>query len=297
MTSAPALETTDLTKRYPGKLALDRLNLTVFRGEIFGFLGPNGAGKSTTIRLLLDLIRPTAGSARVLGMDSRRESVKIKRFIGNLPGEVQLWEHLTGLQIIEYLCGLRPGCNWRYALELAERLSLDVSVHVRDYSTGNKRKLGLVQALMHRPPLLILDEPTTGLDPLNQQIFHELMCEVREEGRTVFLSSHVLSEVDSTCDRVGILRDGVLQDVERVDHLKQVQYRWVTLVTDEVLTAADWSMIPGVSQVSLLPTGIRMQVAGSLDPVIKQAAHLMVQDMRIEEPSLEDIFLAYYGHD
>lgn len=297
MTSAPALETTDLTKRYPGKLALDSLSLTVFRGEVFGYLGPNGAGKSTTIRLLLDLIRPTAGSARILGMDSRRESVNIKRFVGNLPGEVRLWDHLTGLQVIEYLCGLRPGSDRRYALELAERLSLDVTMRVREYSTGNKRKLGLIQALMHRPPLLILDEPTTGLDPLNQQIFHALMREVRDEGRTVFLSSHVLSEVDSICDRVGILRDGRLQAVERVDHLKQVQYRWLTLYTAEALAAADWSMIPGVSDVSLLPTGIRMRVAGSLDPVVKRAAQFAVRDMRIEEPSLEDIFLAYYGDD
>ena len=136
------------------------MNLTVTQGEIFGYLGPNGAGKSTTIRLLLDLIRPTAGSARILGMDTRKDSVKIKRYIGNLPGEVALWDHLTGVQVIEYLCGLRPGCDWDYALALAERLSLDVSVHVRDYSTGNKRKLGLIQALMHRPALLILDEPT-----------------------------------------------------------------------------------------------------------------------------------------
>ena len=297
MTSVPALETTSLTKRYPGKLALDRLNLTVVPGEIFGYLGPNGAGKSTTIRLLLDLIRPTAGSARILGMDSRKESVKIKRFVGNLPGEVHLWDHLTGLQVIEYLCGLRPGCDWHYALELAERLSLDMTIRVRDYSTGNKRKLGLIQALMHRPPLLILDEPTAGLDPLVQQIFHELMQEIRDEGRTVFLSSHVLSEVDSICDRVGILRDGILQAVERVDHLKQVQYRWLTLYTAESLATADWSMIPGVSHVSLLPTSIRMRVTGSLDPVIKQAAQFAVQDMRIEEPSLEDIFLAYYGND
>ena len=205
------LETINLTKHYPGKLALDHLNLAVQQGEIFGYLGPNGAGKSTTIRLLLDLIRPTEGQAQILGMDTRRHSVAIKRHVGNLPAEVRLWDHLTGVQVLRYLCGLRPGCDWDYACSLAERLQLDLSTLVSDYSTGNRRKLGLIQALMHRPALLILDEPTTGLDPLVQQTFYDLMREIRNEGRTVFLSSHVLSEVETICDRVGILR------VERED--------------------------------------------------------------------------------
>ncbi len=289
------LETINLTKQYPGKRALDHLNLTVYQGEIFGYLGPNGAGKSTTIRLLLDLIRPTAGRARVLGMDTRRESVKIKRYVGNLPAEVQLWDHLTGLQVLQYLCGLRPGCDLTYALQLAERLLLNLDQHVRDYSTGNKRKLGLVQSLMHRPPLLILDEPTTGLDPLVQQIFSDLMQEIRNEGRTVFLSSHVLSEVDSICDRVGILRDGKLEAVERINKLKQVQYRWVTLVTATAGNRADWEGLPGVSAVVAQDDGLRLRVSGSLDAVIKQAAHFTIDDLRVEEPSLEEIFLAYYG--
>lgn len=297
MSSVPVLETSNLSKHYPGQLALDGLNLRVHPGEIFGYLGPNGAGKSTTIRLLLDLIRPTAGTAHILGMDSRRESVKIKYYVGNLPGEVQLWDHLTGLQVIHYLCGLRPGCDLPYALELAERLLLDLTMRVRDYSTGNKRKLGLVQALMHRPPLLILDEPTTGLDPLIRQTFHDLMREIRDEGRTVFLSSHILSEVDSICDRVGILRGGRLQAVERISDLKHMQHRWVTLYTHEALAVDDWLALPGVSDISVQATGAQIRVSGSLDPIIKQASQMTVQDMRIEEPSLEEIFLTYYGDD
>jgi ABC-2 type transport system ATP-binding protein len=293
----PVLETVNLTKNYPGKLALDRLNLSVQQGEIFGYLGPNGAGKSTTIRLILNLIHPTSGSIRVLGMDSRRQSVEIKRYIGNLPSEVRLWEHLTGMQVLQYLCGLRPGCDIKYALELAERLALDLSVHTRDYSTGNKRKIGLIQALMHRPPLLILDEPTTGLDPLMQQRFYELMREVRDAGHTVFLSSHVLAEVDNICDRVGILRNGSLQAIERVEDLKRVQYRLVTIFTDAPVNRADWSGLEGVTEVNPIVGGVRLCVTGLLDAVIKQAAQVTVRDIRIEEPSLEDVFLAYYGND
>lgn len=297
MSTEPILETTNLSKRYASKLALNALNLTVRRGEIFGYLGPNGAGKSTTIRLLLDLIRPTAGSARILGLDTGRDSVQIKRYVGNLPGEVRFWEHLTGLQVIQYVCGLRPGCDMAYALELAERFSLNLNGRMRDYSTGNKRKIGLIQALMHRPPLLILDEPTTGLDPLMQQIFNELMLEIRDEGRTVFLSSHVLSEVDSICDRVGILRHGTLQAVEKVSDIKRVQYRQITIYTDDSMNLVEWSALPGVTEVTFLTGGVQLCVTGPLDPVIKQAALLNVHDMHIEEPRLEDVFLAYYGND
>jgi len=295
MTTIPAIEITNLTKRYPGKLALDGLNLIVQQGEIFGYLGPNGAGKSTTIRLLLDLIRPTAGSARILGMESRRQSVAIKRHLGNLPAEVRLWDHLTGTQVLQYLCGLRPGSDWRYACELADRLDLDMVLHVRDYSTGNRRKLGLIQALMHRPSLLILDEPTTGLDPLVQQTFYELMREIRAEGRTVFLSSHMLAEVENICDRVAILRDGRLEAVERIDSLRHVHYRWVFLRTELGTASVNWSALPGVDDVLPVTGGVRMRVTGSLDPIIKQAAQITVLDMRIEEPGLEDIFLTYYG--
>jgi beta-exotoxin I transport system ATP-binding protein len=301
MSANAVLQTIDLTKRYPargkqpGKLALDKLNLTVHRGEIFGYLGPNGAGKTTTIRLILDLIRPSEGGVRILGMDAHRQSVEVKHRIGNLPSEVRLWEHMTGAQVIRYLGGLRPGSQISYAMQMAERLALNLNLRVGDYSTGNKRKLGIVQALMHKPPLLILDEPTMGLDPLMQQTFNELMREIRNEGRTIFLSSHVLSEVEQICDRVGVLRDGTLQAVERISDLKSIRYRWVTIYTGDTTQAAEWEHLEGVNEVQMRPGLVRVCVSGSLNAVIKQAALHDVRDLRVEEPNLEDFFMTFYG--
>lgn len=295
MNDAIVLETINLSKRYPGKLALDSLNLSVARGEIFGYLGPNGAGKTTTIRLLLDLIRPTEGSARLLGMDSRRDSVRIKTLIGNLPSEVRLWDHLTGDEVLRYLCGLRPGCDIGYARQLAERLDLNLNLAARKYSTGNKRKLGIIQAFMHRPQLLILDEPTLGLDPLVAYEFNQMLLEVQAEGRTVFLSSHVLSEVEQVCQRVGVLRAGKLQAVERVADLRHKLFRLVTILTAAPIHAGEWEGLPGVQHVRLLPRGIQMSVSGSLDAVIKLAARYPVDDMTIEEPKLEDFFMTFYS--
>lgn len=295
------LQTIDLTKRYPasrgqnGRLALDRLNLIVQRGEIFGYLGPNGAGKTTTIRLLLDLIRPSSGSVQILGLDAQQDSVKVKRLVGNLPSEVRLWDQMTGLQVLRYLSRLRPGCTFDYALELAERLNLNLNTRVRSYSTGNKRKLGIVQALMHRPPLLILDEPTMGLDPLVSQTFNQLLLEARERGQTVFLSSHVLSEVEQVCDRVAVLRDGTLQAVERIRDLKRNFYRWLTLYMDDTVDLAEWEALPGVLSVERVAGGLRLRLTGSLDPVIKLAAHYRVDNLSVEEPSLEDFFMTFYG--
>jgi ABC-2 type transport system ATP-binding protein len=301
MTRDVVLEAVDLTKRYrgtrgqPGKLALDHLNLVVRRGEIFGYLGPNGAGKTTTIRLILDLIRPSEGRVQVMSMDARRDSVAVKRLLGNLPSEVRLWDHLTGIQVLQYLDGLRPGGDFRYALLLAERLDLNLHQRVRSYSTGNRRKLGIVQALMHRPQLLILDEPSAGLDPLVSHTFHTIIREARDEGRTIFFSSHVLSEVEQVCDTVGVLRDGRLQAVERISDLNRVRFRWVTIYTHAPLDLADWAALDGVSEASLIPRGIRMQVRGSLDPVVKLASRYPVEDMTVVEPSLEDFFMTFYG--
>lgn len=295
------LRTTDLTKRYPaargqaGRLALDHLNLVVQRGEIFGYLGPNGAGKTTTIRLLLDLIRPSSGKVEILGLDAQRDSVTVKQLLGNLPSEVRLWDHMTGLQVLRYLSQLRPGCNFDHAVDLAARLNLNLNTRVRSYSTGNKRKLGIVQALMHRPPLLILDEPTMGLDPLVSQTFNQLLLEARDRGQTVFLSSHVLSEVEQVCDRVAVLRDGTLQAVERISDLKNVFYRWLTFHTPAPLNSDEWAALPGVTSVERLSNGIRVCLTGSVDPVVKLAARYPIENLTIEEPSLEDFFMTFYG--
>ncbi|MCB9452730.1 MAG: ABC transporter ATP-binding protein [Anaerolineaceae bacterium] len=297
MRSSPdiVIHTEGLTKRYQKLLALDHLNLDVQRGEIFGYLGPNGAGKTTTIRMLLDFIRPTSGKALVLGMDAQVQSVALHRQIGNLPGELSLWNQMTGWELTRYLGGLRGGVDERYVGELAERLDMDMSRKVKACSSGMKRKLGLIQALMHKPDLLILDEPTNGLDPLVQQTFHKLMREVAAEGRTVFMSSHNLPEVEATCDRVGILREGRLRAVERISDLKQVRFRWMTLRIQGEAAPAQFEALPGVSDVTQYNGTLRFRVTGELDPVIKAAAQHHVVDMTYEEPTLEEIFLEYYG--
>ena len=280
--------------------ALSNLDLTVNRGEIFGYLGPNGAGKTTTIRMLLDLIRPTSGSASIFGLDARADSVEIHRRIGFLPGELNLWRGRTGRQIISYLANVRGDAKRiiKQADELADRLKLDVSKKVRDYSSGNKRKLGLALAMMHSPDLLILDEPTGGLDPLVQQTFHEMMSEYRDKGKTVFLSSHVLSEVQAICDRVGILRDGELKAVESVERLTQVEFHWVEVkfreaVPDRLLD--ELANMSAVSDISMNGAAIRLRLAGDFDPLIRRISGGYIENMRVEEPSLEEIFLAFYS--
>ncbi len=293
------IETDRLGKVYSGRKgqvrALDRLDLSVQPGEIFGYLGPNGAGKTTTIRLLLDLIRPTMGQALIFGQDARENSVELHRRIGFLPGELNLWKNLTGDQVLDYVNSVRGRNDLPYARQLSERLSLDMGIRVRCYSSGNRRKLGLVIALMHKPDLLILDEPTNGLDPLIQQIFHDLMRETRAEGRSVFLSSHILSEVQAICDRVGILRGGQLQAVETVSALRSADFRWVTLRLREPVSPRLFDGLPGVSDVIQSSDGIRLRLVGDFDPLLRAVESAYILDIRTEEPSLEEIFLTYYG--
>ncbi len=297
MANQVMIQTENLTKVYNGgKPALADLNLSVAQGEIFGYLGPNGAGKTTTIRLLLDLIRPTNGRASIFGMDTLARSVEIRKHIGFLPGELNLWDRLTAREIINYMGNLRGGVNTAYVNQLAERLNFDMTKKMRTYSSGNKRKLGLILALMHKPKLLILDEPSSGLDPLMQQIFNQLMLEAKANGQTVFLSSHVLSEVQAICDRVGILRDGKLQAVETVERLMRVDFRKVTIRFRDAVTPALVSTVPGVSGVSAEgATSLSLQLQGDFDPLLKALNGAYVQDLHVEEPTLEDIFLTYYG--
>src|SRR5438067_9989650 len=204
------IEVEVLTKSYGSKRGITNVSFSVEEGEVFGFLGPNGAGKTTTIRLLMALLRADAGTARIAGLDCWQQSVEIKRLIGYLPGELSLDPGLTGGQILEYFGHLRGGVDQAYLKQLIKRFDLDPSRKFRQYSSGNKRKIGIIQAFMHRPRLLILDEPTSGLDPLNQQEFFHILAEAHAQGATVFLSSHVLSEVEHTCDHVGIIREGRL---------------------------------------------------------------------------------------
>lgn len=291
-----AIHIHNLSKRYPNKPtpALNNLDLTVERGEIFGYLGSNGAGKTTTIRIMLDLIRPTSGSVHMLGMDAQQDATKIKHHVGNLPGELTLWPHLTGQHTLHYLANLRPGCDLTYAFQLAERLHLDLSVKTGNYSTGNKRKLGIIQAMMHRPQLLILDEPTTGLDPIMRQEFNQLLLETRARGNTVFLSSHVLSEVQMVCDRVGILRRGELQTVQKMTELQRSVERLVTLYSQESFRTQEWLQLDGVAHVKAGIGYLQLRVSGSLDAVIKHAANYVIDDMRVETADLTDLFRNFY---
>lgn len=276
--------------------ALANLNLGVQQGEIFGYLGPNGAGKTTTIRLLLDLIRPTTGRAVIFGLDAQQNSVELHQRIGFLPGELNLWKNLTGQQVIDYVGKLRGGVDTRYVRELCDRLQFDPSLKVRSYSSGNRRKLGLIIALMNKPELLILDEPTGGLDPLMQQIFNEMMLDAQQQGQTVFLSSHILSEVQAICDRVGILRNGELKAVEAVDKLTHADFRWVTLRLREQISASQLASIPGVSEAQSVEGGIKLRLAGDFDPLLRAISPYYVQNVTVQEPTLEEIFLTYYGN-
>lgn len=299
--AVPVIQTQQLSKVFSTKTreirALDNLSLTVNQGEIFGYLGPNGAGKTTTIRLLLDIIRPTTGHAQILGQDTHANSVELHRHIGFLPGELNLWKSLTGKQVIRYIGQLRGGVDMTYVNRLAEQLEFDTSLRVKNYSTGNKRKLGLILAMMNQPQLLILDEPTSGLDPLMQQTFNQLMREVRNEGRTVFLSSHVLSEVQAICDRVGILRNGQLKAVERVTDLTHAKFRWVTLRFKETVPAvSDLAALDGISDITQENHSLRLRLTGDFDPLLHALQPYYVTDIRVEEPTLEEIFLAFYGN-
>ena len=225
----PAIRTDGLTKHYGDVHAVEDLDLEVRAGEVFGFLGPNGAGKTTTIRALLNYLRPTRGRAEVLGLDAAHDSVEIRRRIGYMPAEYEMYDRLTGAEMLRYYANLRGGVDEDHVAGLADRLNADLGKKMRDYSTGNKQKIGLIQAFMNRPQLLILDEPSSGLDPLMQHELQAMIDEVRSEGRTVFLSSHTLSEVERVADRVGILREGRLVEVESVQSLRSKAIRRIDL--------------------------------------------------------------------
>jgi ABC-2 type transport system ATP-binding protein len=292
------IETHGLGKAFSGgakKFALRELNLHVNQGEIFGYLGPNGAGKTTTIKLLLDLIRPDSGRASLFGMDSRADSVAIRGRVGYLPGDLALWNGMTGEAVIRYFARVRGADTTAFAAELARRLSFDPTKRIRSYSTGNRRKLGLILAMMHRPELLILDEPTNGLDPLVQQTFNELMHEARASGQTVFLSSHVLSEVQAICDRVGILRDGRLLSMQPVSSLTRAGFRNVTLTLREPAPAGTLAGVPNVEALAVQANTVQFRLTGDFDPVLRALNGAYVRDVQVKEPSLEEIFLTYYS--
>jgi ABC-2 type transport system ATP-binding protein len=289
------VRTEGLTKSYGSHRGISDVELSIEQGEVFGFLGPNGAGKTTTIRTLLDLIRPTSGRAFLFGIDTTVDPVAIHRRIGYLPGEFALYDRLTGSQTLDYFANLRGGIDRTYQAALIERFDLDPSRRFREYSKGNKQKVGLVAALQHRPDLLLLDEPTSGLDPLVQQTFLAVVREAATEGRTVFLSSHVLSEVERTCDRVAIIRDGRIVRLDRVDALRDLAAHHVELRFAGPVPADVFASLPGVTDVTSEDHVLRMYVAGAIAPVVAAAARYPIEDFVSREPSLEETFLAEYS--
>jgi ABC-2 type transport system ATP-binding protein len=282
-----------VTKHYKGGGGVDDLTFDLGAGEVFGFLGPNGAGKTTTIRLLLDLIRPDAGRITLFGLDARRESVQARRLLGYLPGDLTLYERLTPRELLTHFAYLRGGLPWNEVADLADRFALELDRPIRALSKGNRQKVGLVQALMGRPALLVLDEPTSGLDPLVQHQVQLIIREVVAEGRTVFLSSHMLSEVGQVADRVGLIREGRVVAIERIAQLRR---RSVHLVDISIAQSVDPSIfdVSGVVSRETKDGNVHLEVAGSLDPLIGVLAGVKVADLSVREPDLEELFLSYY---
>jgi ABC-2 type transport system ATP-binding protein len=288
----PVIRTQGLTKRYGRTLALDRLDLSVTRGEVYGYLGPNGSGKTTTIRLLLGLHRPSGGRAELLGVDAWRDPVTAHRQVAYVAGEPFLWPALTGTETLEFLARVRGGTDGAYREQLIERFQLEVSKRVRALSKGNRQKVQLIAAFASRADLLILDEPTSGLDPLMEAAFRETVREAKERGQTIFLSSHILSEVEALCDRIGILRGGRL-----VDEGTLADLRHLSASTIEVTFAGpppNLPTLPGITVVSAGANALRCEVSGSVGPLIAALAQYPVVALTSREPSLEEIFLHHY---
>ncbi len=290
-----AIETENLTKYYGKHRGVVSLFLQVKEGQIFGYLGPNGAGKTTTIRLLMNLIGPTDGNAKVLGLDLNKSGLEARRHIGYLPGELSLYEDLTGKELLNYLGNLGRSVDWALVAYLSELFECDLTRPIRELSRGNKQKIGLIQAFMHKPDLLILDEPTIGLDPLMQHAFLELLERVKKEGRTVFLSSHNLGEVEKSCDEIGIIREGKLVAVEGVESLKQ---KFLKHIEVEFKSAPPLEAFAGITNIiDIKPKGTVFEfvIQGELDPMLKRIAEFEVENLTSHDISLEDIFMDYYS--
>jgi len=295
-TDQPPISIRKLSKQYGKLTAVKSLDLDVNEGEVLGFLGLNGAGKSTTIRILLDLLRPTSGHAAIFGHDCQKQGLLARAITGYLPGELGVYSDLTGLAVLDLLAGLNGKVSRKYRSDLQERLELPDSVlgrKLREYSTGMKRKLGLIQAFQADPRLLILDEPTEGLDPLMQESFYELVAQVRQRGRTVFMSSHVLSEVERVCDRIALLRKGELVLLSTVEEVRRLAPRRVHVYFDQDVTTTPQLPV-GHETVEIKPREWRLQIEGLLGPLMSMLSSLPVRDLEIEEPRLEDVLIRYY---
>lgn len=291
--AVPALKFDHVSKHYGSSRGVEDLNFSVPRGEIFGFLGPNGAGKTTTIRMILDAIRPSAGSIKVLGLDSHHDSVTVHSKIGYLSGDIELDRRLTGHQYLEYIANLRGNVPWATIQKLIDRLDCQTDKKIAYLSRGNKQKIGLVAALMHSPEILILDEPTSGLDPLVQQEFQTIIQEHKAAGKTAFISSHVLSEIEQTCDHVGFIRQGKLVDVQSLKALQEKSLRKVRVNLTQKRAKA-LQGVNGVHNLVINDKQISCTVSKNFKGLLQALAKLPVKDIVIEEASLDDLFMHYY---
>ena len=288
-----------MSKHYGKEKGISDINLEVYAGETFGFLGPNGAGKTTTIRTILNFIKPSEGSVEVLGLDSVKDSTEIHKKIGYLPGELELFSQMNGKDFLKYMANLRGGVDWGFVEEMISNLKAQTTKPIGSLSHGNKQKLGLIQAFMHDPDILILDEPTNGLDPLVQEEFHKMLKSVKDSDKTVFLSSHIMSEVEEICDRVGIIREGELIAVEKIEDLKAKKLQSIEIHFAKSVPDNIFENLPNVSDVEIKDNVVKAKVSGTntLDSFIKTIAKYEVTKIDAPEPNLEEIFLSYFKGD
>jgi ABC-2 type transport system ATP-binding protein len=292
---AEVIRTDRLTKRYGRATVLDSLDLTIESGEVFGYLGPNGAGKSTTIGLLLGLIRPTAGRASIFGLDAWRDAPEIHRRLAYVPSEANLWPSLTGEEALTFLANVHGSVDVAYRDELVERFQLVLDKKIRTYSHGNRQKVVLIAALAGRPELLLLDEPTTGLDPLMEQVFRDCVREARANGQTVLLSSHILSEVEAVCDRVAMLRAGRIVEIGELDTLRRLAALHLRAELDGPVP--DVTSLDGITNVVVDGNTIECNITGPMEPLMRTLVDVGIRHLTTREPSLEELFIAHYGSD
>lgn len=287
------IQTLNLTKTYGKSRGIDNVNITVNKGDIFGFLGPNGAGKSTTIRTLLDFIRPTGGSAFIFGMDCQKDTIEIKKRIGYIPGDFGLYGNMTGWKFLEYFGKVRGGYNAGTARDFAKRLDIKLDRKMKEYSRGMRQKVAIIQAFMNNPDLIIMDEPTNGLDPLVQQTFMDILREEAGRGTTVFMSSHVLSDVEKVCNRVAIIKEGNIMTEEKVEELRQKSGKVLEVKFAQPLEKEIF-YLPGISNVTRNNGSYRMTVTGNMEDILKEVSSHKLVDINIHQMTLEDVFMHYY---